>query len=458
MPAPPRVAYVNQPFYAPRYTPDLSRLAELYSRGGAQLADLSMQRAAIPAMMLNRLGDLFSGFVAQKRQEKAAATALAVRATERQQDLDQKEKDRAEREAERLDAARTRKNERDEAAAVEMVNNMPPGPIEPTPENKVAVQFISQFPRAAARLRVGTTLPARPVDPSMPAMAAPEPMVSRTATGPEMERAGAVQRGIEAQRAAAEERKIDNARADLNTQRGIAAQRATEAHYGKMEDIAQQNANTTAKRYTSTGLDASNLDPTYADALDSAIMSFPQTKRRPVVDQANRAAAAGDTERVKEIIKQAALEGENVDSRNQIRSRQATIAALEDTRQMIRQLKAEGVDTSWFTGTAEDLARKLGKTTNPKLVVLKNRLMDTVIQYRRAATGVAFGEREGRDYANMFPNYSQDLPVNEATIEGLSRAMKGNDRSFWEGKLGKKGAALVTGTPDAVADPMGIRI
>jgi len=418
------------------------------------LADLDVRKGAVSSEMVNRLGDLFSGFVAQKKQEKAAQTALAVRAAEKAADDKLKRDEMAERKAEREDAAKIRKEEQDRAAVTNWADDaVAPGPVADTPQTRVMLQMASRFPEVAARFQSQRALPARPVDPSMPAMGAPEAMTTRIATGPEMERAGATQRGIEAQAAAAKERAIDNARADENTARSLRAQASTEAYQEKMARIAQQNANTTQRRYTSSGLDASNLDPTYADALDSAIMSFPQTKRRPVVDQANRAAAAGDADRVKEIIKQAALEGENVDSRNQIRSRQATIAALADAKSMITELKAAGVPTGWFTGTAEDLARKLGTTTDPKLVELKTRLMDSVIQYRRAATGVAFGEREGQDYAQMFPNYKQTLPVNEAVIAGLSRAMRGNDRNFWENKLGKKGAALITGAPDETTTP-----
>lgn len=193
-------------------------------------------------------------------------------------------------------------------------------------------------------------------------------------------------------------------------------------------------------------------------ALDRAVMSVPERRRGTVIQTANRLWSEGNQGELKEVIRQAALEGEDVTTKGQIRSRQATIAALEDTKTMLDELKAAGVPTGWFTGTVEDLVRRIGETTDPRRVALKNRLLDTLIQYRRAATGAAFGEKEGQTYAQMFPNYSQSMPVNQAAIEGLIRAMRGNDQTYWESKLGKEGAALVGAIASPAASGSGFRV
>ncbi len=188
----------------------------------------------------------------------------------------------------------------------------------------------------------------------------------------------------------------------------------------------------------------------YQNALERAVMSVPDRRRGSVIQHANDLWAAGNKQELGEVIRQAALEGENIDTKNQVRGRMAMVAALDDAKSMIKELQAAGVPTGWLTGNMEDLARKLGTSTNPKYVAFKNRLMDTLIQYRRAATGVAFSERESRDYKSMLPNYSQDLPVNLATIDGLQRAMETNDRVYWENKLGPGGAVLVGAIPSAM--------
>jgi hypothetical protein len=189
------------------------------------------------------------------------------------------------------------------------------------------------------------------------------------------------------------------------------------------------------------------LPQEWRTVVDRASLVMPAA-RRPAFDAAiGRVAAAGDMGELGAVVRQAAVEGENVDTKNQILGRQATIASLEDTGQILAELKAKGVPTGWLTGTAENLARKLGTTTNPEYVALGNRLMGTLINYRRAATGVAFSARESADYERMFPNYKNELPVNEALIKGLLREMSTYDRAYWEHKLGKKGAELVGALP-----------
>jgi hypothetical protein len=91
------------------------------------------------------------------------------------------------------------------------------------------------------------------------------------------------------------------------------------------------------------------------------------------------------------------------------------------------------------------MARKLGTTTNPEYVRLANRLMGTLINYRRSATGAQFSEKESSQYELMFPNYRNNLPVNLALIDGLEREMRTYDSAFWKHKLGEGGAKLVLG-------------
>ena len=213
-------------------------------------------------------------------------------------------------------------------------------------------------------------------------------------------------------------------------------------HNRTMEGIAQQNADTTRNRYTSSGID-STMDTAHKTALERAVLGVPAARRPAVASLANRLWAEGNTTELKDVIRQAAIESENVDTKNQVLGRMATLASLRDTRDILKELEAKGVPTGWLTGTVENLARRLGKTTNPEYVALSNRLMGTLINYRRAATGVAFSARESADYERMFPNYKNDLPVNLAQIDGIERELTTYDKEYWTHKLGEHGSALV---------------
>ena len=179
-------------------------------------------------------------------------------------------------------------------------------------------------------------------------------------------------------------------------------------------------------------------------ALDRATMSVPAIRRGTVEDAVARSWAAGDQAGAKDMIRQAAIESEPVDTRSQIMGRRNTLAAMKDVRLMLEEMQKAGVPTNWFKGNVEDLARKLGTTQDPKYVELSTRLMDSLVQYRRAATGVQFSVRESQDYQKMFPNYRNTLPVNLATMQGLERAVETNDRTYWEHKMGPEAAKWFT--------------
>lgn len=453
---PTRIAYVDQPYAGKRHTPDTSRLSALYQRGGEQLADLSVQRGQNSARLFDRLGAIFSGYQELGRQEKAAKAATALRAQERADDRTEKQKDRDERKAERDEAQRLSRETQDRSAAERGIDNLPPGPVDDTPENRVLMQMAARWPESAARFRRTTTLPARPVDPSMPAMAPPAEMAVRVPTGPEARQAlqDTAARDLAAQAAkdrqlAAADRDADNVRA--NAQLGLSR---------RMADIAQQNANTSAtSAQARIGGNTGDLSPVYRNALERVLLNVPANRRGARVTQANRLWTEQNEPELKDFIRQSAIEGENVDTKNQVLGRMATVASLKDTTAILNEMKAKGVPTGFFAGTAEDLVRKLGKTTNPEYVALSNRLAGTLINYRRAATGVAFGEKEGAQYAKMFPNYKNDLPVNLALIQGLEREMSTYDRVYWEHKLGKDGADLIIGAPAIAATaPKGVTV
>lgn len=186
-----------------------------------------------------------------------------------------------------------------------------------------------------------------------------------------------------------------------------------------------------------------NLPGAYGTAFSRAILSAPPLKRAGLIQTANNIAASGSEDDLKSLIRQAAIEGENVDIKNQTIGRMSTIKALEDAKGLIQAMAKAGIPTNILSGTAEDVMRKLGKTNNPAYVKMAQNLQDVLINYRRAATGAQFGEAEGKQYEKMFPKYTNDLPVNVALIDGLLDAMKGRDRFYWEYKLGPEGAALV---------------
>lgn len=241
-----------------------------------------------------------------------------------------------------------------------------------------------------------------------------------------------------AAKAQAAEQAIDNARADAQL-------RVSQGQLGVAQgNLAVRQKEAAASDATST---ETGIPKEYGLLLNRATLSIPAVRRPAIVQTARMAFEQGGEAALKDVIRQAAVDTENVDTRNQVLGRVATMASLKDAQDILEEMAKAGVPTNILAGTAEDVARKLGTSTNPKYVELGNRLAGTLINYRRAATGVQFGEREGAEYAKMFPNYKNTLPVNKALIAGLVREMATYDKAYWTHKLGPEGAALVGVVP-----------
>lgn len=185
--------------------------------------------------------------------------------------------------------------------------------------------------------------------------------------------------------------------------------------------------------------------------------SLPKARREEWQSTLRNVVESGDEDELRSVIKQTAVEGEVAATRAAVLGREQMVAALSDAKTVLKQLKAEGVPTGFFAGTVEDLYRKLGTSTNPKYVALANQLQETLINYRRAATGAAFSDKESSQYKSMFPNYSNQFPINEALIDGLTRAAATNNQTYWTGKVGKKQAEWLLGSAERQpeSDPTG---
>lgn len=199
-----------------------------------------------------------------------------------------------------------------------------------------------------------------------------------------------------------------------------------------------------------------SLDTVPADfrnALDRATMGMPARRRTQITQLANRLAVQGDDEQLKGVIRQAAIENENVATQAQVEGRIQFINSLDDVKALLDELRVSGVDTNLLRGTAEDVMRRLGTSTDPRLATLATRIGETLFEYRRSLTGVQFSFREAEQYKGMFPNYQNTFPLNVAVIEGLLRGARLRDQEFWERKLGPDGAVLVGALPPAPEMP-----
>ena len=182
----------------------------------------------------------------------------------------------------------------------------------------------------------------------------------------------------------------------------------------------------------------------YGNALKRAVSGITSpTRRNFIIKTAN--SMADDPDELASYIRDTTIAGSGAIEGRQVTARTDAIGALTAIDAMLDELAAAGVDTNILTGTVEDVARKFGTSTDPRLVEIGARMQRALSAYTLAVSGVQFSESEAKRYEQLFPNYRNTMPVNKATIRGVRGAMEMEDRNFWERKLGKNGAALVVG-------------
>lgn len=203
-----KVEYVDQPLVMKRHTPNYNAMAQLYSRGGEVLADLSIRRGETAQRTMATLAGLFSNFYDTGRKKKAAEIEQTIRATERAQDRAERTIERAAAAEERKTAREDRKYDADRGAARYAVDNAAPGPQSPA-----LASLASRFPETAARFSQRAPLEASALPGTAPLEEGGSyPVLEPTAE--QADRAGAVQRQIEGAKATEARALRDDVRAD----------------------------------------------------------------------------------------------------------------------------------------------------------------------------------------------------------------------------------------------------
>jgi hypothetical protein len=198
------------------------------------------------------------------------------------------------------------------------------------------------------------------------------------------------------------------------------------------------------------GNPSSGMPTDMSDAFNKSTANMQPNRRAQFGQTVNAQFGRGDINAAKETIRQAALEGEAAPVRAQALGRRELISSLSQIDQLLNTIP-QGL----VTGTIEDIARKLGTSTDPNMVKVGSRLTALNQTYRRAITGAAFSAAESSEYVKLLPEYTNNAPVNKALIQGLLGHARSNDATFWHYKLGPGWSDESFSTPTGAAAPTG---
>lgn len=149
-----------------------------------------------------------------------------------------------------------------------------------------------------------------------------------------------------------------------------------------------------------------------------------------------RSKKTNDPKYIREELYMKAMNAAPAADKTSYTGRLATKNGLTKAVTLLDELTASGKNTNLFTGTYEDIYKKLGATNDPKMRELASFIRPMMMDYRKAQTGVAFSERESAQYEELFPNIKQDATLFKANVKGLLASMENADQSFIESYVG----------------------
>ena len=174
----------------------------------------------------------------------------------------------------------------------------------------------------------------------------------------------------------------------------------------------------------------------YADGFRMAVSDAPLGQAKQRGQTFSNFMERGEYKSAREYIFKTALETAGVDDYRQIGGAANTLQAFNQFDTLKTEMQEAGIPTNIISGTAENVMRKLGQSTNPNYVYFKGRVSNTLQQYRRAMTGVAFSPAESLEYKKQFPNYKNDISVNRKVNEAMKDSLQLQVDGFYTRKLG----------------------
>jgi hypothetical protein len=193
----------------------------------------------------------------------------------------------------------------------------------------------------------------------------------------------------------------------------------------------QARISTADKRETADGGFAFGQNP----ILDNLVATGKLTKSQ--VGYIQQAVAAGQNPT--DLILSLALEKMGSQITNKVYELQQTKNSLSNIQPLLDQYYANGGKTNIFKGTMESVQRRLGETTDPKLVGITTSLAESIQKYRNAVSGTAYSEQEGKDINSIFPSPKNTREVNNAIIKARISNLDNTLASYYDTALGGPG-------------------
>jgi len=145
----------------------------------------------------------------------------------------------------------------------------------------------------------------------------------------------------------------------------------------------------------------------------------------------------GDMEGAKNQLKKAAKDTSGTEQKKNIMGKDRTVEFLGEIQDDLNELEQRGVNTNIFTGSVEEINKKVGRVNDPALRKVATKIKVAIQTYRRSMSGVAFSVPESQEYADMFPSIGRTQNFNTANISALREVISGDLENFYSRSMGQ---------------------
>ena len=175
----------------------------------------------------------------------------------------------------------------------------------------------------------------------------------------------------------------------------------------------------------------------YRDAAQTILINKPSNISQKAMDAIDDQLSRGNVNSAKYQLKRLARTSAGVEEQRNINGKERTHKLLTEIQNDLNALESTGVSTNIFTGTAENIASKVGTVKDPQTRQIATKIATAIQSYRRAMSGVAFSVPESAEYQAMFPSIGKTSNFNTANINALQDVMSGDLDNFYALSMGE---------------------
>ena len=191
----------------------------------------------------------------------------------------------------------------------------------------------------------------------------------------------------------------------------------------------------------------------YQDAFSNIELDLTDTDTKIARREFNKRLQNGDYEGAKQYMKSVIATGSGQTTKDKLIARASTADALATIKTNLADFVKAGGDTGILAGTQENIAKAIGKTTDPKLRALATSINYAIINYRSFVSGAAFTASESKAYEDLFPSIGNVPEVNNAVIDQLISSFDASTASYYKLRMGEDNySKIFTDSDFSVAD------